>query len=308
MRNHVIDELMNFASKDDRAFFVTADLGFNVVEKFRDAYPDRYLNVGISEQNMCSVAAGLALEGYMAFTYSIGNFPTLRGIEQIRNNICYHNANVKIMSVGGGFAYGDLGMTHHATEDIAMMRALPNMRVYVPSDEVDAVACFKEAVSFDGPAFIRMARGKEAVFHEKGEIIDPSKLQRYTEVGSDINIITCGTLLGEGRKLHKKFEDCGIDAGLFSILRVKPLCSDEIKELAKKSKLLITMEEHNVVGGVGGAVAEALSEIEEKHAVLYRAGLQDTYTSKIGNQDYLRDYYGMNAEKVFAHVMETYKI
>ena len=121
MRNHVIDELMNFASKDDRAFFVTADLGFNVVEKFRDAYPDRYLNVGISEQNMCSVAAGLALEGYMAFTYSIGNFPTLRGIEQIRNNICYHNANVKIMSVGGGFAYGDLGMTHHATEDIAMM-------------------------------------------------------------------------------------------------------------------------------------------------------------------------------------------
>ena len=114
--------------------------------------------------------------------------------------------------------------------------------------------------------------------------------------------------MGEGKKLQKKFVDHGISAGLFSILRVKPLCSDEIKELAKKSKLLITMEEHNVVGGVGGAVAEALSEVEEKHAVLYRAGLQDTYTSKIGNQDYLRDYYGMSADKVFTHVMETYKL
>ena len=308
MRNHVIDELMNLASKDKRAFLVTADLGYNVIEKFRDAFPDRYLNVGIAEQNMCSVAAGLGMEGYMVFTYSIGNFPTLRGIEQIRNNICYHNANVKILSVGGGFAYGDLGMTHHATEDIAMMRALPNMKVYVPSDEVDAVACFKEAVSFDGPAFIRMARGKEAVFHEQNDIINPSKLQRYTSVGKDINIITCGTLLGEGKKLQKMFENKGVSTGVFSVLRVKPLCNDEIKELALNSKLVITMEEHNVVGGFGGAVAEALSEIEEKHAVLYRAGLQVTYTSKIGNQDFLRDYYEMNAEKVFAHVMENYEL
>lgn len=308
MRNHVINELINFASQDKRAFLITADLGFNVVEKFRDAYPNRYMNVGISEQNMCSVAAGIALEDFMVFTYSIGNFPTLRGIEQIRNNICYHNANVKILSVGGGFAYGDLGMTHHATEDIAMMRALPNMRVYVPSDEVDAVSCFKEAISFDGPAFIRMARGKEAVFHEQDMSIEPSKLQRYTDDGTDINIITCGTLLGEGFKLQKKFKDCGIDAGLFSILRVKPICGDEIKALAKKAKLLITMEEHNVIGGVGGAVAEILSEIEEKHAVLCRIGLQDTYTSKIGNQDYLRDYYGINAEKAFAYVMENYKV
>ena len=308
MRNHVIDELMNFASIDERAFLVTADLGFNVIEKFRDAHPDRYLNVGISEQNMCSVAAGLGLEGYMVFTYSIGNFPTLRGIEQIRNNICYHNANVKILSVGGGFAYGDLGMTHHATEDIAMMRALPNMHVYVPSDEVDAVACFKESVSFDGPAFIRMARGKEAVFHDKNEIIDPSKLQRYTNVGKDVNIITCGTLLGEGKKLQKMFEVAGINAGVFSVLRVKPICNEEIKELALNSKLLITMEEHNVVAGFGSAVAEVLSDIEEKHAVLYRAGLQDIYTSKIGSQEYLRDYYQMNAEKIYKYVMENYQL
>ncbi len=308
MRNHVIDELIQTAANDKRMFLVTADLGFNVVEKFQTAYPDRYLNVGIAEQNMCSVAAGLALEGYMVFTYSIGNFPTLRGIEQIRNNICYHNANVKILSVGGGFAYGDLGMTHHATEDIAMMRALPNMRVYVPSDEVDAVSCFKEAIAFDGPVFIRMARGKEIVFHETNENIDPSMLQRYTDAGKDINIITCGTLLGEGLKLQKMLKENKMDAGVFSVLRIKPLPGAEIQALAQKSKLLITMEEHNVVGGFGSAVAEALSEIKGNHAVLYRAGLQDTYTSKIGNQEFLRDYYEMNAEKVYKHIMGMYPL
>lgn len=308
MRNHVIDALLKFSEIDNRTFLVTADLGFNVVEKFQQRFPDRYLNVGIAEQNMCSVAAGLGLDGYMAFTYSIGNFPTLRGIEQIRNNICYHNANVKILSVGGGFAYGDLGMTHHATEDIAMMRALPNMRVYVPSDEVDAVACFNDAVSFDGPAFIRMARGREAVFHDVEDQIEPSKLQRYSAMGSDVNIITCGTLLGEGKKLQKLFQEKGISAGVYSVLRVKPLCATDIKELALKSKMLITMEEHNIIGGFGSAVAEVLSELQEIHAVLYRAGLQDTYTSKIGSQEYLREYYSISADRVFAHVMENYDL
>ena len=287
---------------------MTADLGFNVIEKFRDTYPDRFLNVGISEQNMCSIAAGLGLEGYMVFTYSIGNFPTLRGIEQIRNNICYHNANVKILSVGGGLAYGDLGMTHHATEDIAMMRALPNMRVYVPSDRIDAVACLREVASFNGPAFIRMAKGKEPVFHDENEKIDPSRLQSYSLTGKDVNIITCGTLIGEGKKLQKMFEINGISAGVFSALRIKPFCDDEIKKLSLHSKLLITMEEHNVIGGLGGAVAEALSTIESRHAVLCRIGLQDTYTSAIGDQDYLRDYYGINASKTFSYVMENYNL
>ena len=135
----MIDEITKLAETDERIIIVNGDLGFGVLEKFRDKFPDRYFNVGIAEQNMTSVAAGLALEGNMVFTYSIGNFPTLRCIEQIRNDVCYHNANVKVLAVGGGFPYGDLGMTHHATEDIAMMRALPNMKVFVPADAVEAV-------------------------------------------------------------------------------------------------------------------------------------------------------------------------
>lgn len=165
MRNHVIDRITEMAEENDRIMLLCADLGYNVVNKYMEKFPDRFVNVGIAEQNMASVAAGLALEGNIVFTYSIGNFPTLRCIEQIRNDICYHNVDVKILAVGGGFAYGDLGMSHHATEDIAMMKALPNMRVYVPADDVEAVACLEEAISIKGPAYIRMARGKEPRQH-----------------------------------------------------------------------------------------------------------------------------------------------
>ena len=302
MRNHIIEELGNIAEVDSRVMLVIGDLGFNVVEQFRDKYPDRFVNVGIAEQNMTAVAAGLALEGNMVFTYSIGNFPTLRCIEQIRNDVCYHNANVKVLAVGGGFAYGDLGMTHHATEDIAMMRALPNMRVYVPSDEVDAVWCLKDACSYDGPAYIRMARGKEKVFHDKAVKVDVTKLDCLAEAGTDINILTTGTVLNEGIKLKEMLESDGVSVGLYSVPRVKPIDVDNIRELALTSRLLITIEEHNVIGGLGGAVAEVLSEIKGNHAVLYRAGLQDTYTSEVGDQDYLREYYGLSAAKIYDYI------
>ncbi len=299
MRNHVINELVSFSYTKNNTFLITDDLGFHVVEGFQKAFPDRYLNAGIAEQNMCSIAAGIAHEGNMVFMYSIGNFPTLRCIEQIRNNVCYHNENVKILSVGGGFAYGGLGMTHHATEDIAMMRALPNMRVYVPSDEVDAVACFRDAVSFDGPAFIRMARGKEAIFHALGDIPNIHGLFPDSNVGTDVNVLSVGTLFGECQKLRNKFADIGLNAGAFSVACVKPLPVAEIKRLANQCKLLITMEEHNVIGGFGGAVAEVLSEMQGEHAVLFRAGLQDCFTSQIGDQEYLRRYYRIAADEVF---------
>ncbi len=305
MRNHAIDQVTELAAKDNRVMIVTADLGYNVLNKFEDRFPDRFINVGIAEQNMTAVAAGLALSGNIVFTYSIGNFPTLRCIEQIRNDVCYHNANVKILSVGGGFAYGDLGMTHHATEDIAMMRALPYMRVYVPADSVEAVACIKEAYNTDGPAFVRMAKGGEMNLHEAGEQLDISKLSTFTEEpGRDINIITCGTALAEGIKLVHELEKDGYSVGVFSCPRVKPIDRTRIVELAYSSKLIVTMEEHNVIGGLGGAVAEILAEVPGQRSVLMRLGLQDTYSSIVGDQAYLRDYYGMSARKAYVRIKE----
>jgi len=303
MRNHVIDELIKTAADDSRIMLVIADLGFSVVEKFQENYPKRFVNVGIAEQNMTAVAAGLAMEGNMVFTYSIGNFPTLRCIEQVRNDICYHDANVKILAVGGGFAYGDLGMTHHATEDIAMMRALPNMRVYVPSDAVDAVECFRDACSFDGPAYIRMARGREQVYVEEGRKIDVTKIIPFSEAGNVVNIFTTGTVLREGIELQEQLSKSGVSTGVFSVPRIKPIDSENIIKTAKRSKIIVTIEEHSIIGGLGGAVAEIMSEIAEPHAVLYRAGLKDTYTSQVGDQYYLRDYYGISANKIYEQVI-----
>lgn len=302
MRNHVISKITEIAQTDSRIMLIIADLGYNVVEEFQKKYPKRFINVGIAEQNMTAVAAGLALEGNMVFTYSIGNFPTLRCIEQIRNDVCYHNANVKILAVGGGFSYGDLGMTHHATEDIAMMRALPNMRVYVPADEIDAVECLLDAYSFDGPAYIRMARGKEKVFHKETQNIDVTKLVPFSLIGKTINIFTTGTVLSEGKELQQMLENSGISSGIFSVPRIKPIDAEGIKKIAANSELLITIEEHNVIGGLGGAVAEILSEMRIPHAMLYRAGLQDTYTSIVGDQAYLRSCYGISAQKIFEHI------
>jgi len=294
MRDHVISELTKLGKRDDRIYLITSDLGYVVLDGFREKCPGRYINVGIAEQNMTALAAGMAREGSIVFTYSIGNFPTLRCIEQIRNDVCYHDANVKILSVGGGFVYGNQGITHHATEDIAMMRSLPNMRVYVPGDAYEAVECVKEAYSIDGPAYIRLARNKEEIFHIEAKPLDINKLLAFGEIGSDVNILTAGAILSEGVKLKEMLSD-KYNVGLYSVPKIKPIDEGGIKKLAKKSKLLVTMEEHQVMGGFGGACAEVIADISGEHAVLYRAGLKNTFSDITGDQQYIREYYGISA-------------
>lgn len=302
MRNEVVAELTNFASQDTRVLLATADLGYNVLDVFFKNFPRRYINVGIAEQNLATISAGLALEGNMVFTYSIGNFPTLRCIEQIRNCICYHNANVKILAVGGGFAYGSLGMTHHATEDIAMMRALPNMKVYVPGDALEAVKCFQEMCKFDGPAYLRMARGNEPNVHEKKEFI-VNRIIPLDENGNDIIIFASGTIVSEAVKLQRLFKDNSINSSVYSVPVVKPIDAQSIIDLANTSKLIITIEEHNVIGGLGSAVSEVLAQLPS-HAQVIRIGLNDEFTSIVGNQDYLREVYGLSAEQIYIKVMK----
>ncbi len=304
MRDHVISQLVELVKMDPHIYLICGDLGYVVLDKFKEAAPNNFLNSGIAEQNMTALAAGLAMEGNTVFTYSIGNFPTLRCIEQIRNDVCYHHANVKILAVGGGFVYGNQGVTHHATEDIAVMRALPTMRVYVPGDAYEAMECLKEAYEIPGPAYIRLARNKEQNFHEEGAVIDINKIQAYSKKGSEVNILTTGSILCEGIKLQKILEDQGISAGIYSIPRVKPIDGDGIKELAKSCNLLVTMEEHQVEGGLGGAVAEVLSSIKEQHAVLYRSGLNNMFSDTTGSQEYLRNYYNISADTLLPIIKE----
>lgn len=308
MRNHVIDRITEMAAENDRIMLLCADLGYNVVNNYMEKYPDRFLNVGIAEQNMASVAAGLAIEGNIVFTYSIGNFPTLRCMEQIRNDICYHNADVKILAVGGGFAYGDLGMSHHATEDIAMMKALPNMRVYVPADEVEAVACLEEAVSIKGPAYIRMARGKELRQHSADAQLCISKLiPIINKEKADICILATGTVLSESVKLSVMLEEYDINASVFSVPSVKPLDEEGVGCLAAKYDFFVSMEDHNVIGGFGESIAGILTKMPF-HVQLLKIGLNDTFTEIVGSQDYLRKYYGISADKVKERILKVIKV
>lgn len=297
MRNTVINELERLAEKDSRICVMTADLGYSVLETFASRFPSRFFNVGISEQLMASAAAGMALCGNVVFTYSIGNFATLRCIEQIRNDICYHQANVKIVGVGGGFSYGQLGMSHHATEDIAMMRALPNMRVLVPADPEEALAAVNFAAQVEGPCYIRLARRGEPILYKKNEPLEITKIQPVL-TGRDVALLLCGPLLQEGIDAAARLKEAHISAGVYSVPSVKPLDYEGIQEIAKSYPLMVTVEEHTTFGGLGGAVAEAVSSMRSNRARVCRLGLQDEYTSVVGSHTFLCEHYGLSGSKI----------
>ena len=302
MRNTVIDALTNMAETDDRITFVTADLGYSVLEDFAAKFPERFFNVGICEQAMSSVAAGLALSGEIVFTYSIGNFATLRCIEQIRNDICYHNANVKIIAVGGGVSYGQLGMSHHATEDIAMMRALPNMRVLTPADPEEALAAAQYAVQTEGPCYIRLARRGEPVLYPKAGAIDVTKVQTVIQ-GKQVAVIGCGPIVAEVKKACETLRHRGIEAGAYSVPCVSPLDRDAVRTIARQADWVVTVEEHQITGGLGSAVAEALCDLPDVRQL--PMGIPDEYPHIVGSHEYLCDYYGLRADKIAEKILSV---
>lgn len=304
MRNTVIKEIEALAAKDERIAVITGDLGYNVLDHFMEHFPQRFFNVGIAEQVMTSAAAGMALSGNVVFTYSIGNFATLRCIEQIRNDVCYHNANVKIIAVGGGFSYGQLGMSHHATEDIAMMRVLPNMRVFVPADPEEAANAVRCAVTEEGPCYIRLAHGHDPILYSKPDGFCVNQIQTVF-TGKEVALLACGPLLREVIEAAKCLNEKGISASVYSVPCVKPLEFAKIQQIAMNRHLIVTVEEHQVAGGLGGAVAEVLSGLPSSGTRLCRLGLKDEYTSIVGSHEYLCDYYGVSCMKIADFVCDA---
>ena len=298
MRNTAIGELCRLAETDGRVMLLTADLGYGVVDRFAERFPDRYVDVGISEQAMASMAAGLAREGRVPFLYSIGNFPTLRCLEQIRNDICADALPVKIIAVGSGFSYGQLGMSHHATEDMAALRALPNMSVFSPADRWEAAAAVRTALSDPGPCYLRLAKGGEPDLHP-GPVEDICRPLPLRE-GSDLTILATGAIAAEALGAAELLAEKGVSAAVYSVPAVQPLDGTAVRRAAR-GKLLVTLEEHNVTGGFGGAVAELLSELPA-HAPLLRLGLTG-FTPGVGDRAWLRHACGIDAEGVAAAVL-----
>ena len=296
MRDSFVRSVLELAKNDKNVELVTGDLGFGVLRPFWEAVPDQFLDVGIAEQNMTAMAAGMALEGKTVFTYSIGNFPTLRCIEQIRNDCAYHGANVNIVCVGGGFVYGSLGMSHHATEDLSTMRALPDVAVFAPADKVEASAVAKAVAEYPGTCYIRLGRGGEKVIRED---IGEFKIGKAISVceGSRVAIFSTGDIAGEVMKAKAILESQGITPTIYTFPTVKPMDADTVRACTASHELIVTCEEHNIVGGFGSAVAEVLAEVPDS-ARLMRVGIDDTYCGIVGDQNHLRDHYGLTGEKI----------
>jgi len=293
MRTAFIKALFEIAQKDNRIVLVVGDLGFGVVTPFMKHIPDQFVNAGVAEQNMSGMAAGMALSGKIVFTYSIANFPVLRCLEQIRNDICYHNANVKILSVGGGMVYGALGPSHHATEDIAIMRSLPNMVVVAPGDPTEARLATRALVDYEGPVYLRLGRAGEPDVYRS----DPYfQLGRSITVrkGNDISLISTGGLLYDVVKVANGLIDQGIQARVISMHTVKPLDTDAVLAAAVETSAVFTIEEHSITGGLGSAVSETLMEAGKQPRYFKRIGINDQFSSVVGDQDYLRAQYGLD--------------
>lgn len=297
MRDTFVRTLVELAKQDKNIELITGDLGFGVLKPYYEAVPDQFTNAGIAEQNMTTVAAGMALEGKTVFTYSIGNFPTLRCLEQIRNDCAYHNANVKIVCVGGGFVYGSLGMSHQATEDLAILRALPDVVVMAPADLVEAEECTKALAKYPGTAYLRLGRGGEKRIHDKIENFQIGKAIKVHD-GEKVAIFSTGAIFEEVTAAYERLREQGFNPAVYTFPTVKPIDKETIEEVARKLELIVTCEEHNIVGGFGSAVAEVMVEMKDKKAVLMRIGLNDEYSVRVGNQKYLRQQYGIDAKSI----------
>ena len=301
MRDTFVKTLIELAKKDKDIELITGDLGFGVLKPFWEQVPDQFTNAGIAEQNMTTVAAGMALEGKTVFTYSIGNFPTLRCLEQIRNDCAYHNANVKIVCIGGGFVYGSLGMSHQATEDLAILRALPDVVVMAPGDLVEAEEEKKAIASYQGTCYLRLGRGGEKSIHDK---IDDFQIGKAIQVreGKRIAIFSSGAIFEEVQGACDLLLQAGYDPAVFTFPTVKPIDKDIIEQCSKEYEMIVTCEEHNIIGGFGSAVAEVMAEMKKKKAYQIRIGINDVYGIEVGNQSYLREQYGISASKIAARI------
>ncbi len=306
MRTMFIDTLLELAGEDDRIFLLCGDLGYSVLEPFFERFPDRFVNVGVAEQNMIGIAAGLAQGGYVAFCYSIANFPTLRCLEQIRNDVCYHDCNVTVVSVGGGVAYGAQGYSHHAVEDLAVMRALPNMVVAAPGDpqEVRALTC--ALVDHPGPGFLRLGKAGEPVLHdavpslEMGEVIE-------VRGGDDVVLLSTGGMLETALQVADQLVQQSVDAGVTSVPFLKPLNTAYVTAAARRAALLCTLEEHGPIGGLGEAVASCLAQLSGDRAMLLPFSLPEGSTKGVsGDQHYLRARAGLDPDSIFAAVTDAF--
>lgn len=292
MRTTFVKTLLSAAERDDRIFIVTPDMGFSVFEPFIERYPDRFLNVGIAEQNAAGVAAGLALSGYKVYLYSIVPFVTMRCFEQVRVDIAYMQTNVKIIGVGGGLSYGPAGATHHAIEDVAIMRSLPGMSVCCPGDPFETEQLVRYSLATPGPMYIRLGKNNEPCLHDDGDVIDFGKAAIMRK-GSEFAVLAMGNMLETAKNWVDEWIQEGYDPLLASMHTMKPFDDVFIKDIVTGGMPIVTLEEHSRIGGLASAVAEAAVNCRI-NIRMKSVAIEDVYSHYVGSQAFLRNRLGLS--------------
>lgn len=301
MRTAFIESLCEVAEANPRVFLVCGDLGYSVLERFATRFPDRFLNSGVAEQNMMGVAAGLALTGHVVFVYSIVNFPVMRCLEQVRNDVAYHRLNVKIVTVGGGMVYGGHGYTHHGAEDLGVMRLMPNMTIFAPGDPHETTWATRQAAQHAGPVYLRLSRGGEPRIHSaigsEWQVGQPIAVR----AGTDVTLASTGGTLPIVMKAADLLGQHGLTTQVFSVPCLQPLDCTPLFASAQVTKRLISVEDHGV-GGLGTLIAEHRSE---SNAIFsFRAlHLDSKPLSVAGSNEQLLARHGLSADSIAATVL-----
>ena len=292
MRNVFISELLKLAREDERILLITGDLGYGVVDEFARELPKQFLNFGINEQSMMGAAAGMAQQGLKPFVYSIGNFPTFRCLEQIRNDVCYMNLDVTIVAVGAGFAYGTAGYSHHLIEDISALSALPNLRIYSPADVLETRLVTSLIAKRKGPQYLRLGKGGEGKL--TGEFDQSIEGISILPRSKKLAVISTGNVLKEGLRISSLKPD--LNPTVISCYSLDDLA---VFFASNSYPRIITLEEHLLRGGFGSYVRDISQESNTK---IQSFGIRKVDSSFVGDQNYLRDAYGLSAERVLAEI------
>jgi transketolase len=304
MRNAFAEEITLLGREDPRVVLLSGDIGNKLFDRFKEHSPSRFFNCGVAEANMMGVAAGLALNGLRPVVYTITPFTTTRCFEQIRVDVCYHDAPVIIVGTGAGLSYAELGPTHHSLEDLAILRTLPGMTVLAPCDSVELRGLLRAALRGKGPVYMRIGKKGEPVVHERPTDVVIGRAITV-RAGEKVCLISTGNIMPVVLAAAKALEAHGISPRVESFHTVKPLDEDRLAEVFASATLVVTIEEHGRVGGLGGSIAEWKAARDPVPAGLLSFGTGDTFLHQIGSQDYARHHFGLHPQNIAERVLGT---
>ncbi len=303
MNSAYIGKLMELAEKDKNVLHLLADSGTGYDEMFRRNFPEQIFNFGIGEENMVAAAAGMASVGKIPFVFTAGAFLAYRSMEFIRDDVCFQNLNVKIVGMGSGLSWSSLGPTHHTTEDVAVLRAIPNLMILSPATPKQVMECVQKAYEHKGPVYIKIGMNHEKEFFSDDYVYDLNKNDLLMD-GDDVAVFTTGSILEEVYKACEKLNAEGIKTKLINVTSLKPFCSADVIDAAKNFGKIITVEEHNIHGGLAGIISE-INSFNGLGAKVYPIGINDTFAKGYGNQLSVRKANELDAESIYNKIRKA---